>query len=171
MISSAKNVCDLPLSSSILMPSVAIGRRYTDMLVWDIISVTLISVTFYRYGDDFLIFSLVDTFNKIRFIIDLLSLYERILLNSYWSVFTFWSLIVKFAQHHLLSKIFISLRNSVTEMTSPTLQHMKFECWVKSPKDHAGCSFKWLCTIMNTFHNKKSKFDKLFFFKISECQK
>ena len=57
------------------MPSVAIGRRYrpTDMLVWDIISVTLISVTFYRYGDDFLIFSLVDTVNKVRITIDLLS--------------------------------------------------------------------------------------------------
>ena len=115
------------------MPSLAIGRHYTDMLVWDIISVTLISVTFYHCGDDFLI------------------------------VFRFWSLIVKFAQHHLLSKIFISVTNSITEMTSPMLQHMKFECWVKSLEDHTKCSFKWLCTIMNTFHNKNSKFDKLFF--------
>ena len=55
------------------MPSVALGWRYTDMLVCDIIAVTLISVTFYRYGDDFLIFSLVDTVNEIRIKINLLS--------------------------------------------------------------------------------------------------
>ena len=41
--------------------------------VWDIISVTLISVPFYHYRDDFLTFSLVDNGNKIRIIIDLLS--------------------------------------------------------------------------------------------------
>ena len=40
----------------------------------------------------------------------------------------FENLIVKFTQHHLLSKIVISATNSVTEMNSPMLQHVKFEC-------------------------------------------
>ena len=56
------------------MPGVALRQRYASFHVWDIISVTLISVTFYRYGDDFLTFSLVDNGNKIQIIIDLLSL-------------------------------------------------------------------------------------------------
>jgi len=43
------------------------------MFVWMVISVTVISVTFYRYGNDFWIFSLVDNGNKIWIIIDMLS--------------------------------------------------------------------------------------------------
>ena len=55
------------------MPDVALRQHYASFHVWDIISITLISVTFYRYRDEFLTFSLVDNGNKIQIIIDLLS--------------------------------------------------------------------------------------------------
>jgi hypothetical protein len=55
------------------MPGVALRRRYAGLHVCAIISVTLISVTFYRYGNAFLTFSFADNGNNIWNLIDLFS--------------------------------------------------------------------------------------------------
>lgn len=80
----------------IITPEVARHQCYAGLNVLFVISVTVISVTFYCYGNDFLLFLQLIVVIKYRLWLFFFLFYESILFIGYWFVIIIWNCMNKF---------------------------------------------------------------------------